>query len=251
MSISQKINEEIRERDFKNLFRGVFTWINVTVFTVFYSSLILIFFPFVYLIDRERHSLHFLANLWAKSIKIANPWWQFEVIGTENLAKKGEAVVYVANHQSQADILALFIISTRFRWLAKESLFKVPFFGWGMRAVGYVPVNRTSKSSGEKSMKLSSRHLRRGTPMVFFPEGTRSEDGRLKEFKSGAFRLAKAMHVPVVPITLNGCANLLPKGSLLPKLAKVTITIHPKIQTAEITANEVMQKARESISSKL
>ncbi|BBH51989.1 lysophospholipid acyltransferase family protein [Fluviispira sanaruensis] len=251
MSVSEKIGNVVKESEIKDILRGLFTWFNVVIFTVFYSSLILILFPFVYFVDKERHLLHHLANLWGKSIQLANPWWQFSIEGAENLAKKGEAVVYVSNHQSQADILALFILSTRFRWLAKESLFNIPFFGWGMRAAGYVPVNRASKKSGEKSMKASSRHLRRGTPMVFFPEGTRSEDGKIKEFKSGAFRLAKALHVPVVPITLNGCANLLPKGSLLPKLAKVTITIHPKIQTTEMTAQEVMQKARESISSKL
>ena len=146
-----------------------------------------------------------------------------------------------------ADILALFIVSTRFRWLSKASLFKIPLFGWAMSAVGYVPVLRGSKRSTERCMRISARHLKKGTPMVFFPEGTRSKTGELGQFKNGAFRLAVSLGIPIVPITINGCAELLPKGSLLPKVASVTIHIHECISPKNLSADELMLKARSVI----
>ncbi len=251
MVLSQEKSNVIQKQEPKNILRGIYTWSNIIVLSIFYSSIIVILFPIVYLFDNERHSLHKLASLWALSISKFNPWWKFKVRGRENLAAKGEVVIYVANHQSQADILALFILSTRFRWLSKASLFKIPIFGWGMSAVGYVPVDRSSKSSSERSIKLSARHLKNGTPMIFFPEGTRSKTGALGEFKTGAFRLAKSLNVPIVPITVDGCADMLPKGSIWPRVTKVTITVHPKINSTNLTASELMLQAKEAISSKL
>ncbi len=250
MTFAQK-NSISSTKDHFQIFRAIYTWTNVVLLSIFFASLVLICFPFVYFFDRERHSLHWIAITWALTIGKMNPWWTFEIRGKENLATIGEPVVYVSNHQSQADILAIFMLSTRFRWLAKASLFKIPLFGWALSAVGYVPVVRTSKSSGEKSIKLSSMHLKRGTPMLFFPEGTRSKTGDLGEFKSGAFRLAKMLNVSIIPITISGCSDLLPKGSLCPKYSKVIIHVHDKIEPANLTATELMEKAKLTISSKL
>ncbi len=251
MALTQKKTIETLKKEPAHVLRGIYTWINIIILSIFYSSTIIILFPFVYPFDKERHFLHKLANLWAISIGKFNPWWEFNISGRENLAKEGEVVIYVSNHQSQADILALFMLSTRFRWLSKASLFKIPMFGWGMTAVGYVPVDRNSKSSSEKSIKLSIRHLKKGTPMIFFPEGTRSKTGELGEFKMGAFRLAKSLNISIVPITVDGCADMLPKGSIWPKFNKVTITVHPKIESNNLTASELMLHAKEAISSKL
>lgn len=250
MTLTQK-NSLSATKDHFQLLRAVYTWTNVIILTIFFASAVLILFPCVYFFDKERHSLHRVATIWALAIAKFNPWWKFEVRGKANLATIGEPVIYVSNHQSQADILALFILSTRFRWLAKASLFKIPIFGWALSAVGYVPVLRTSKASGEKSIKLSSQHLKRGTPMLFFPEGTRSKTGELGQFKSGAFRLAKMLNIPIVPITITGCSELLPKGSLCPKYSNVLIQVHEKISSTDLTPAELMEKAKEVIASKL
>lgn len=251
MVLTQMKSNAVHKEESKNILRGIYIWSNIVILSIFFSSIIIILFPVVYLFDRERHSLHRLATLWALSISKFNPWWEFNVTGRENLANKGKVVIYVANHQSQADILALFILSTRFRWLSKASLFKIPIFGWGMSAVGYVPVDRSSKSSSERSIKLSARHLKKGTSMIFFPEGTRSKTGELGDFKAGAFRLAKSLNIPIVPITVDGCADMLPKGSIWPRVTKVTITVHPEIDSTNLTASELMQLAKDAISSKL
>lgn len=251
LKILKQFFQDMQKRPFLDIVRGGFTWLSVIMASIFFATLILILFPIVYLIDKERHTLHNFANGWGKAIQYLNPWWNFNIIGRENLAKKNEPAIYVANHQSQADILALFIISTRFRWLSKASLFKIPLFGWAMSAVGYVPVIRGNKRSSEQCMRTAVKHLRKGTPMVFFPEGTRSKTGELGQFKNGAFRLAASLGIPIVPITINGCTELLPKGSFLPKSANVTIYIHKPICPKNFSAEELMLKAREIIEKQL
>jgi 1-acyl-sn-glycerol-3-phosphate acyltransferase len=250
-NIFQRISIDIKGRSKFDVLKAFFMWFSVIISTLVTTSVILVIFPIVYFFDKQRHSLHFIGILWAKFITFMNPWWTFEFIGRENLAKRGEPVIYVANHQSQADILALFILSTRFRWLAKASLFKIPVFGWSMTAIGYVPVVRGSKKSSEKCLRDSAHHLKHGTPMVFFPEGTRSKNGELGQFKNGAFRLSTSLGVKIVPITLNGCSKLLPKGSFVPKKAHVTIHIHEALSPEGKTTDVLSAMARDVIEKQL
>lgn len=249
--IIKNFSHNLRNNSIFDIIKSIFLWSNIILSGIFISSLVLFSFPFVYLLDKKRHFLHTLANLWGKIIQTLNPWWTFKIIGKENLAKKNEAVIYVANHQSQADIIALFMISTRFRWLSKASLFKIPLFGWAMAAVGYVPVHRGNKKSAERCMLISSQHLKNGIPMIFFPEGTRSKTGELGAFKNGAFRLAVSLGVPIIPITIEGCKELLPKGSLIPRSAKVTVNIHKAIDSKNLSSDELMLKARTTIAEQL
>lgn len=87
--------------------------------------------------------------------------------------------------------------------------------------------------------------------MLFFPEGTRSADGSLQAFKSGAFKLAAETQVDIVPVTLQGANDLLPKGSLVPSVATVKITVHPAIPSRGLSDTELMQAARVAIQSGL
>jgi 1-acyl-sn-glycerol-3-phosphate acyltransferase len=230
---------------------AAYTWIVVPVLTVFFASAVVACLPLAALTDKRRNLLHHIATGWAKSIIFFNPWWKFVIEGKDNLPDRDEPVVYVANHQSQADILVVYLIARQFRWLAKDSLFKIPFLGWAMRAAGYVPVKRGDRRSHTECMRRSAEHLKLGTSMLFFPEGTRSKDSRLQNFKGGAFKLAKDTNVSVVPITIQGATQLLPKGSLIPSAALVKITIHPKINPHDLNEEELMLKARASIQSAL
>lgn len=230
---------------------AVYVWTVIPLLTVFFGSLTVLLAPVAMLTDKRRNILHSVATLWAKCIVWSNPWWTFKIKGVENLPSSAQPVVYVSNHQSQADILTVFLINRQFRWLAKDVLFKIPFLGWAMTAAGYVPVKRGDKRSHAKCFRLAREHLSRGTSMLFFPEGTRSRDGRLLPFKSGAFKLAKECNVPVLPITLEGAASLLPKGSLAPAVATVTITIHPLIVSTGKTESELAELSKATIASAL
>lgn len=230
---------------------AIYVWTMIPILTIFFGTLTVTLVPVAILIDRRRNLLHQVATLWARSIIAVNPWWTFIIKGAENLPPKDTPVVYVSNHQSQADILTVFLIRRQFRWLAKDVLFKIPFLGWAMTAAGYVAVKRGDKKSHVECFRQAREHLAAGTSMLFFPEGTRSKDGRLLPFKSGAFKLAKDCNVPILPITLVGASHLLPKGSFAPAVATVTITIHPVIQSTEKSEKELMEASILSIASGL
>ncbi|MFZ9520109.1 MAG: 1-acylglycerol-3-phosphate O-acyltransferase [Silvanigrellaceae bacterium] len=239
----------------RNQFYGIliaaYSWFVISLLTITFATLVIVCSPLAMIFDKRRNTLHKIATGWAKSIAISNPWWKFNVDGRENLPAESVPVVYVANHQSQADIISVFMISRQFRWLAKDSLFKVPFLGWAMAAAGYVPVKRGDRRSHSACMRKSLEHLSDGTSMLFFPEGTRSPDGRLLPFKSGAFKLAMEAKVPVVPLTLQGASELLPKGSMIPSTAEVQITVHPMIKCDGLSEADLMKEARRAIESAL
>ncbi len=228
-----------------------YVWTVVPLLTIFFATLTVLMTPIAIVLDKRRNLLHRIASGWARSIIKCNPWWTFKLKGVENLPPYDLPVVYVANHQSQADILTVFLLDRQFRWLAKDTLFRIPFLGWAMAAVGYVPVKRGDRRSHVECFRKSREHLNRGTSMLFFPEGTRSKDGSLQTFKNGAFRLASEARCAVVPITLEGANDLLPKGSIIPAVATVRMTIHPMISSIGKTEEELMAAAREAIGSAL
>ena len=191
--------------------------------------------------DPQRHLGHYFSTLWARTIVGLQPWWRVRVEGREHLAPRGEAVVYVANHQHEIDILLLFQLRTRFRWLSKMSVFHVPLIGWSMWATGYVGVVRGSHKSHAKSKAQSLAHLAAGTPMLFFPEGTFG-DGTKLDFKTGAFRLAQEAKASIVPITVGGSKQLFRGKCVQP--GDVHIRVFPRIELEDRTAAELSELAR-------
>lgn len=195
--------------------RSLFLWTAVVFLTVANWTVLLpvclIALPF----DRKKNVPHWFARLWARSLMWANPACVVTVRGEENLAKIGGdgAAVICANHESMADIIALFYLGHPFKWIAKQSLFFVPMVGWAMWFAGYIPLRRGKKDSIVACMAKSADWLRRGVSIAMFPEGTRSEDGRVKPFKEGAFRLAVETGAPILPVALEGPRSLLEKGS--------------------------------------
>ncbi len=124
--------------------------------------------------------------------------------------------IFAANHTSQFDIFALQGYFTQdFRWMAKKELFDIPIFGRGMRRAGYIPVDRSRGREALKSLQEAAQRIAAGTSVVIFPEGTRSPDGRLKPFKTGAMVLAIKSGVPIVPVGIRGAHEVMPKGKLL------------------------------------
>ena len=123
-------------------------------------------------------------------------------------------VVFIGNHQSIFDILALFAgLGGRrsFVFVAKKSVFSVPFLGWFIRAAGYVPVDRGDRESAIRSLEQAGRQVRSGTSVMVFAEGTRSPDGRVRPFKKGPFHVALQAQVPIVPLAIEGALYVSPK----------------------------------------
>jgi 1-acyl-sn-glycerol-3-phosphate acyltransferase len=165
-------------------------------------------------LDRRRLALHLYSCAWATFYVVMNPLWRVRVEGRERLPWRGPAVL-VANHLSILDILALYALFRPFKWVAKAELFRIPVVGWNMALNDYVPISRGDRESVRRMMDDCRAHLARGNPVLLFPEGTRSPDGRLRAFKDGAFRLAQEAGCQVIPIAISGTGEALPKHGLV------------------------------------
>jgi len=188
----------------------VFVCVTMPIWFVGALALFLITAP----LDRRRFLLHLYSCAWASFYIVSNPLWRERFHGRERLPWKGAAVL-VANHLSLLDILVLYGLFRPFKWVSKAEMFRVPVVGWNMWINDYVSLQRGDRESIRRMMDHCRAHLARGTPVLLFPEGTRSRDGRLQPFKDGAFRLALDAGCPVVPIAVSGTAEALPKHGLV------------------------------------
>jgi 1-acyl-sn-glycerol-3-phosphate acyltransferase len=160
--------------------------------------------------DPQRRIGHWYATTWGRIITRLNNRWTFEVIGQERIPQDRPMVV-VANHQGMGDIIMAFCMNLHFKWISKASNFWVPCMGWFMFHAGYIPLRRGDKSSILRCMARARQYIDNGVSVLFFPEGTRSKDGVVKEFKPGAFKLAIEAGCDILPLAIGGTADALPK----------------------------------------
>jgi 1-acyl-sn-glycerol-3-phosphate acyltransferase len=202
--------------------------------------------------DRRRVLLHLYTCAWASFYVVMNPLWRSRVVGRENLPWRG-AVVVVANHLSLIDILVLFGLLRPFKWVSKSSIFRVPFLGWNMWLNGYVPLTRGAADSIRRMMARCRELLAQGSPVLLFPEGTRSASGDLQPFKDGAFRLAREACVPIVPVAISGTHETLPKhGMVLRNRMDAVVRVLPPIDPAAYgSVAELREAARSAIAAAL
>jgi 1-acyl-sn-glycerol-3-phosphate acyltransferase len=184
-----------------------------------------------FLVGKEIPSdlVHYIGIVWGRGVFRLAPGWTEEILGKENIPPSSEKkpFIIIANHESASDIFVIYLLAVQFRWLAKAEMFRIPLLNIAMRWAGYVPVKRSDKDSRKRALERSAEILAKNTPMLFFPEGTRSSLGTPQTFKSGAFVLAKQQQVPILPVVLVGTGNLLNKGSVVPNKAKVIIKVLP------------------------
>jgi len=220
-------------------------WLVLFVSTLVLSILAMV----VAIFDPEGNKCHIIARLWAKSIMVASRV-KTKIIGIENL-KSSSPVILMSNHQGYFDIFAyLAYLPIQFRWLAKESLFKIPFLGWGMRRAGYISIDRSSLKKGYRSLNEAAEKIKSGKNVLIFPEGTRSKDGKLLPFKVGGFTLAIKAKVNIIPMAITGSYKIMPKNRFTVKPGKIIIRIGEPIDISEISIKEketLMNKVREKI----
>jgi len=174
-----------------------------------------------------------------------------EVYGKENIPRDG-AFVVMATHKSHFDIPVLIKeIPRQFRIVAKESLFKIPVFGWAMTVAGYVKVDRADQKQAFASLDRAADNVRTGMPLLIFPEGTRSPDGSLGPFKKGGFVLAIKAGAPLLPVVVDGTYAILPKTTWRIKPGRVKATFGMPIDTTVYSTEnkeELMQNVRRAMS---
>jgi len=137
----------------------------------------------------------------------------------------------MSNHASLLDGPLIFMLIRRpIRVIMKTSVFRLPVVGPGMRFVGFVPVDRRGEKTGRGALEAAARMMRdKGYSFLIFPEGTRSRTGKLQPLRRGGFFLARSAEAPIVPVSVRGTLEILPKGKLLPKKGTIRVVFHPAI----------------------
>lgn len=175
-----------------------------------------------------------------------------QIVGLEKL-DRSRTYVFMSNHASNIDPpLLLPIIPGRTSVLVKRELFKIPILGRAMRFGSLVPVDRGNRDAGIAAVIKSEDVVKQGIHMTIYVEGHRSYDGKLLPFKKGPFYLAEDCKAPVVPITIAGTHQAMPKGRFSIKPTLVTVTFHHPIEPEEFGSREaLMEKVRFAIASAL
>jgi 1-acyl-sn-glycerol-3-phosphate acyltransferase len=170
--------------------------------------------------------------LWAAGVKVV-------LEGTENLLTDGPQIV-VSNHQSWFDVFTLAAaLPVRYRFVAKQELGEIPVFGKAWKSCGHVSVDRGNREAAVEALDQAWREVREDKlTMVLFPEGTRSPDGRLKDFKKGAFVLAVQGQVPLVPVAVLGSREILAKGDARVRSGEIRVRIGKPIPTEGATIRD-------------
>jgi len=188
--------------------RAAKQWVPFAARTVWYGSLSLLGGP----LTRDHAASLWAMRRWSqtstKGLSI-----RVEAEGLENVPDG--AFVYASNHQSIVDIIVLgSVLPGDYKWAAKRSLLNVPFLGWHLRLAGHVPVDgRAGSRTAAQVIDRFVKVLQAGKPLLVFPEGTRTETGGLRPFKTGGFYAAARANVPVLPVALQGTFDMMKRGA--------------------------------------
>jgi len=213
-------------------FRSLWAWTSITLLILFWLPLLAVIRVF------DRDPAHYRTGRWFRrlgaTMTVVNPVWHIDVSG-ETIAQPRRPYVVVSNHQSNIDIPAISRLPWEMKWVAKAELFRMPVVGWMMRLAGDIPVDRGAKASRARVLALARSVLVKKCSVMFFPEGTRSQDGRVYGFNAGAFRLAIKAGVPVLPLVVDGSHDALPKNTWKfgdPRTIRVKVL--PPVETANL-----------------
>lgn len=229
---------------------AVRTFLAVTFLTVLVPPAALIAFPWTF-ITKKINFLYFVGmGLAHLSARIAGA--KIKLVGLDQLDPEG-TYIFMSNHVSNLDPPVLVpLVPRRTSVLAKRELWRIPILGKALDLAEIVPVERRNRDAAIQSIRRAGEVMRHGINMTIYPEGTRSRDGRLLPFKKGPFHLAAETGIPVVPVTILGTYEMMPKGSWIARSGTATLVFHPPMDPARFaTREELMKAVRDEINSAL
>lgn len=201
-------------------------------------------------LNRTGRMYHRVGRFWSRTLlRICGV--RVRLHGAEHVSGTGTRI-YAANHASMFDIpVVIGGLPDDIRLVYKKELERIPVFGWGLKWGSYIGIDRGRGAEARRSLEEAIRKIQHGASVLLFVEGTRSADGKLQQFKRGAFHLAARAGVPVVPMTINGTFTIVPKHSLRIRPGTVDVILSPPIlvegegtKDAEL---ELMQQVRAAI----
>ena len=223
---------------------------------ILYVILVILFFPIVMIcfLFRTAQPLYVLGRgairlgQWILGIRL-------RIRGLEGLDKE-KTYIFMPNHLSFLDGPMMFsIIPCAVRIIVKKEVLRIPIIGWAMKVAEFIPVDRKGIRGGKKSVdRMTSLMREKGYDFLIFPEGTRSLDGKLKLLKRGGFFLAVNSQTDIVPVSIQGTFELMPKRQFIIKRGKIKVVFHPPISIQDYTMANLpvlLEKVRMAIASGL
>jgi len=203
------------------MIKSIFFIINVVLWTFLLGTLAIV----LGFIDKKGKLISFGIRCWSK-ILIFFSGVKIKIIGLENL-KKDKNYIFASNHESNFDIPLIFSsINLHLVSIAKKELKKIPIFGWAMKSGQHIFIDRFNKIEALNSLKLAKNSIiKNPRSIIIFPEGTRSFDGKIKQFKKGGLSIAFDLEMDVVPIAVCGTRNVLKRGSIFIKPCPIQLRI--------------------------
>jgi 1-acyl-sn-glycerol-3-phosphate acyltransferase len=212
------------------------------ILVVVAMGVVLLFtFPF----DKERKAILALSRPAARMVYLLSPVWRVTVEGRENVVP-GKRYVITVNHQSFFDIpLAFFLPIWKFKFVSKVEVKKIPAIGWILGMRGDIAIRRGTSGAATAVMTEGGEHLKVGTSVLLFPEGTRTKDGEIHRYKDGAFRLAAESGTDILPCVMYGTRGLFNGKRLQPR--RLVIRILDPIASERVVsmpAREIAEEVR-------
>lgn len=213
----------------------VLAW-SLVIYVMTFIALLLCY-PF----DKKRFVVHKLSKWLTDAFFGFGLVMKRKVEGLENLDPKGTYVM-VLNHNSMVDILSIYNLPLVFKWVSKREVYRIPIVGRLLLAHGDIVINRASTKEAMQLVHTRGKQwLAKGASVAIFPEGTRSKDSEIHNFKAGAFILAKDAEVPILPIVLDGTDRVVRKGFFMNWSNRITIKILPPVSKQDVVERPIKE----------
>jgi 1-acyl-sn-glycerol-3-phosphate acyltransferase len=237
-----------REKDhsaFADILHTIFFWLSMFIITPLFGTPGTLFGA----VDFSGDLSLLCGRYWSRAVCFFNRV-KVEARGLENVLHD-RPQIFVSNHQGYFDIFALMgYLPVQVRWFSKRVLFWIPFMGWTMSAARFISIDRSDKKAAFKALMEAVQVVKKGRSVIIFPEGTRTPDGEIREFKKGSLILAQRSSAPIVPVSISGSFDVIKKNSFVFRPGKIVVTIGKPIETTNLDKKEkehLMEKVREEI----
>ncbi len=212
-----------------------------TVFMILSAAALVLCWPF----DKGRRVVHELSRVLVRIFFFVPLRWRQTVQGLEHIDRRKQYVI-VLNHNTVIDIPALYYVPLNFRWVSKREVFKTPFFGQYLILHGDICIDRGRAAEAmEQLLRKGKSWIARGASVAVFPEGTRSKDGEIHRFKTGAFSLAKEAGVAILPVVLDGTRTLIRRNLAFNWGNRITLRVLPPVSAERVASTDVHALADE------
>jgi 1-acyl-sn-glycerol-3-phosphate acyltransferase len=190
----------------------------------------------------ERIFSYYPGMLWSKFVCMIS-LCPVTIIGKEHLNKK-QSCIFVANHQGVFDIFLIYgYLGIPIKWIMKQSLRKIPFVGKACEMAGFIFVDNSSPLAAAKTIREAEQRLKNGASIAIFPEGSRTKTGQLGKFKKGAYQMAMDLKLPIVPVSITGSYQVMPRTSVFIRPHRMKMIIHEPIPTAHLISSDLRETA--------